>query len=98
MDSAVFKCESCGKPIIRRLQNGLWHFCFGRNPNNPAKLPVEMLIYGSVQMRCLRTSCNNIITLNYFPFQEGVFENRFWQERQAEIERNIPPEQRIASQ
>jgi len=59
-------CEKCGKKLIERLPNGMWHFLFGkRNTNGPS--PVEMYIHGSVRIKCIRRTCGHWNTLNYFP-------------------------------
>lgn len=61
-------CEKCGKRLIERMNNGLWHFIFGK----PAKdtegyVPVEMYIQGNIKIKCLRRTCGHWQTLNYFP-------------------------------
>ena len=61
-------CEKCGKRLIERTPNGLWHFCFGRDPNGMSGPPVDIWVHGSLKMKCLRRSCQHINTLNYFPF------------------------------
>lgn len=61
-------CEKCGKKLIERKKNGIWHFIFGKSVDNGANfVPVEMFIQGNIKMRCLRRSCNHWQTLNYFP-------------------------------
>jgi hypothetical protein len=69
-----FRCSICGKLLIERLPNGLWHFVFGKRPDEKGDFifPVEMMIHGSVRMRCLRRSCRvkhpeHWNTLNFFP-------------------------------
>jgi len=69
MEKKVFiVCEKCGKKLIERLPNGLWHFCFGRNPDSPEDPIVQMTIHGDIQIKCLRKKCRHLNTLNYFPF------------------------------
>jgi len=51
-------CEKCGKKLIERLPNGLWKFAFGQMTGQ-SRSPVEMLIHGSIKMRCLRRSCRS---------------------------------------
>jgi hypothetical protein len=68
----IIRCDKCGKKIIERLPNGLWRFVFGKNAENFKMPPVEMLIHGSLQMRCLRRSCRKDApdhwnVLNFFP-------------------------------
>jgi hypothetical protein len=57
-------CEKCGKKLIERLPNGLFKFVFG-GKNQPA--PVEILIYGSIKIRCLRRSCRQWNNINLLP-------------------------------
>lgn len=75
------RCSLCGKELLVRQPNGLWRFRFGRNKDF---VPVEMIIYGSVKMKCMRRSCRrenprhwNIF--NIFPhqndFQQSVNES-----------------------
>jgi|GEM_PF-2111673 len=67
-----FVCEKCGKRIIRRRENGIWYFTFGQPMTDAGNLvghpPVEMLIYGSIRMRCLSKNCRHWNTLNFYPF------------------------------
>lgn len=60
-------CEKCGKRLIARLTNGLFHFMFGKNVPGSEGSPVELFIHGSVKIRCLRRSCRHMNTLTYFP-------------------------------
>lgn len=57
-------CEKCGKKLIERLPNGLFKFVFGGKQNPP---PVELFIYGSIKMRCLRRSCGHWNTVSFLP-------------------------------
>ena len=69
MDKMSFiLCEKCGKKLIERQSNGLYHFVFGRNPSEPGNPPVDILIHGNLKIKCLRRNCNHINTLNFFPF------------------------------
>ena len=81
MIKKFYKCEKCGKNLIERLSSGLWKFCFGRQKNmevissDVAVIPVvEMVIKGSVRMKCIRRDCGHYTILPYFPnskdFQE----------------------------
>jgi len=67
-----FKCEKCGKRIIQRKENGVWYFAFGRQKDEDGNLteicPVEIYIYGSMKIKCLRKECAHWNTLNFFPF------------------------------
>jgi hypothetical protein len=69
-----YVCEKCGKKLIERMPNGLWRFAFGRQklesdlPENVELKPVvDMLIKGSVKMKCLRRECGHYSILPYFP-------------------------------
>jgi hypothetical protein len=75
------RCEKCGKKLIERLPNGVWRFVFGRNSHGENRPPVEMLVHGSLKMRCLRRSCrtenpNHWNILNYFPNIQMFKNNR----------------------
>jgi len=59
-------CEKCKKRLIERLPNGLWRFRFGKRPGKENAI-VEMLIHGSLKIRCFRDYCGHINTLNYLP-------------------------------
>ena len=61
-------CERCGKKLIERKKNGIWHFIFGK-PVGDGNLfiPVEMYIQGNVKIKCLRRTCGHWQVLNYFP-------------------------------
>ena len=61
-------CEKCGKRLIERKKNGIFHFIFGK-PNKDGNLfiPVDIYIQGNVKIKCLRRSCGHWQTLNYFP-------------------------------
>lgn len=60
-------CPKCGKKLIERKKNGLWHFIFGKSTDGGNYVPVEMFIQGNLRIKCLRRSCGHWITLNYFP-------------------------------
>lgn len=70
-------CSLCGKILIERRPNGLWHFVFGKgfsdNKNN-IFIPVEIYIQGNLKMRCLRRSCRkqNPDHWNVFNFWPGT--------------------------
>jgi hypothetical protein len=67
MSKKFIFCERCNKKMIERLPNGVLKFVFGRNPDSEGPAPVEIHIYGSVQMKCLRRTCKHINTINLFP-------------------------------
>ncbi len=60
-------CEKCGKRLIERMDNGLWHFVFGKSPDGQNFVPVDMYIHGNVKIKCLRRSCGHWNVLNFFP-------------------------------
>ena len=68
MERNFILCEKCGKKLIERQPNGLYHFVFGRNLSDPGNPPVDLLIHGNLKIKCLRRTCGHINVLNYFPF------------------------------
>lgn len=80
MGKNFYKCERCGKKLIERLDNGLWKFAFGRQrteiegeeyiDTNEFCPVVEMLIKGSIKMKCIRRECGHYTILPYFPNSE----------------------------
>lgn len=58
-------CEKCGKRLIERTKGGLWHFKFGRSKGDD--FVVDMKIYGSLKLTCLRKSCRHENVLNFLP-------------------------------
>ena len=87
MGKQFYKCEKCGKKLIERLPSGLWKFAFGRQriemdeegkvlSNHKPEPVVEMLVKGSIKMKCIRRECGHHTLLPYFPnskdFQEEV--------------------------
>jgi len=67
-DKAFITCEKCGKKLIERCPNGLWHFCFGKRADDPENKPVvDIFIHGNLQIKCLRRTCGHVNTLQYFP-------------------------------
>lgn len=71
-------CEKCGKRLIERKDNGIWHFAFGKfrdkEGNLTGRTPVDIYIYGSLKIRCLRRTCGHWNILNHFPFQASSSE------------------------
>jgi len=53
--------------MIERLPNGCWKFVFGSDKENPGDPPVEMIIFGSLKMKCLRRSCGKFNTFYFWP-------------------------------
>jgi ribosomal protein L37AE/L43A len=77
-------CSKCGKKLIERKKNGIWHFIFGKpGENGNAFIPVEMYIQGNVKIKCLRRTCGHWEILNYFPsvFQSEESESQTVQEK-----------------
>jgi len=64
-------CSKCGKKLIKRLPNGLWHFAFGRKRGKGGTLsdrvPVELWVHGSIKIKCPSDGCGQINVLTYFP-------------------------------
>lgn len=67
-------CEKCGKRLIERQQNGIWHFVFGKQRDGDGNLsrraPVDIYIYGSLKLTCFRRDCGHVNVLNHLPFRE----------------------------
>lgn len=64
--SSIIYCEKCGKKLLERKPNGIWHFKFGRKPGKTEPV-VDILIYGSLKFKCTRDSCRFVNVLNFFP-------------------------------
>ena len=62
-----YYCRVCGKKMIERMPNGLWKFVFGSDREQMREPPVEIMIYGSVKMRCIRKTCRKWNTFHFFP-------------------------------
>lgn len=73
-DRFFLHCTKCGKRLIERQANGLFHFVFGKKKDLDGKLaefcPVDLYIHGSLKMRCLARGCGHLNTFNYFPNPE----------------------------
>ncbi len=70
------RCGKCGKHIIVKRADGTWHFIYGKSTYDLAHKtghsPVEMVIFGSLKMKCLDRKCrtnnpDHWNVLNYFP-------------------------------
>jgi len=57
--TSTYVCTLCGKKLIERKRSGIWHFAFGRDSDHPERTPVEMKIFGSLKMRCIRRTCRD---------------------------------------
>lgn len=64
--SSFVCCEKCGKRLLERRSNGLWHFKFGKSLKDSEPI-VDILIYGSLSFKCTRRSCRHVNILNFFP-------------------------------
>jgi hypothetical protein len=60
-------CEKCGKRLIERKPNGIFHFIFGKPGENNSTAPVDMYIQGNMKIKCLRRTCNHWQVLSYLP-------------------------------
>ena len=69
MEKYFVLCSKCKKRLIQRDENGLFYFAFGKDVNSKTP-PVEMQIYGSIKMKCLRRSCGHWNVINFFPNKE----------------------------
>lgn len=63
-------CEKCGKKLIERFPNGIWKLRFGKRGEKSEPV-VDLEIFGSLKMKCLRRSCDHVNILNFFPFVEN---------------------------
>lgn len=59
-------CELCGKNLIERLPNGIFRFMFGKDPTG-GRVPVDIYIYGSIKMKCIKGTCEHWNTIHFFP-------------------------------
>ena len=57
-------CEICGKRLIEKRQN-IWYFSFGKSVLKPSA-PVEIYIFGTIKIKCLRKNCNHWNVFNCF--------------------------------
>lgn len=60
-----FHCEKCGKRLIRRMANGVFVFKFGRNSRDEDVVNIQ--IFGSVRIQCIRDRCRHINEISFFP-------------------------------
>ena len=52
-------CEKCNKKLIKKTKEGAFHFLFGKRYGGTP--PVDMKIYGSIEMKCMKCDhVNNI--------------------------------------
>ena len=63
-------CEKCGKKLMKRRENGVFIFRFGRNKDKSDVL-VDIEILGSVKIKCFREEkgkeCGHVNVLSFFP-------------------------------
>ena len=66
-------CERCGKKLIERMPNGVFHFIFGKPGEGRTEAPVDLYIQGNIKIRCIRRTCGHWQILSYLPnlFQSG---------------------------
>lgn len=69
MDKKFLLCGVCNKKLIQRDGNGIFHFAFGKDAAG-GDPPVEMMIYGSIKMKCIKKTCRAWNIFNFFPFKE----------------------------
>jgi len=69
------KCEKCGKNLIVQIGDGMYHLRFGRIKDKQGKVilepktkdpkpSLEMVIHGSVSIRCFAKDCDHWTVLN----------------------------------
>lgn len=72
-------CRKCGKKLIEKVPNGTWKFMFGKKMTETGVgvgiTPVEMIIFGSLKMRCIDRECRKNFPehwtiLNYLPDED----------------------------
>ena len=51
-------CKRCKKKLIRMLPDGRLEFKFGRTVEG--KLPVKIIMEGTVKLTCLRADCEEV--------------------------------------
>jgi hypothetical protein len=77
MSEKYVNCPHCGRRLIGRLSNGVWHFVFGKAISEHSNfVPVELFINGSLQIRCFRRDCGKMVTLNYFPNTDTIDQSK----------------------
>jgi hypothetical protein len=67
-----YHCEKCRKRLIKRLNNGLFHFAFGniKQPDGSLMFQeprVEMFIVGDIKIRCFGKGCDHWNVFTFFP-------------------------------
>lgn len=67
-------CEICGKRLLKRTKDGMWHFKFGRFKDDSGQFigetPVELKIAGQVLMKCLVRNCGHQNMITNLPFDQ----------------------------
>lgn len=56
-------CDSCGKRLVEKTADGKLIFKFGKS-NDVDYVPVEIEIFGTMKIKCLRKRCNHITVIN----------------------------------
>ena len=83
MSKHLLKCSKCGKKLIERQPNGLFHFQFGSyykdkkkedgtrepalNENGDIVPVVDIMIHGSIKIKCFKQGCQHINTFTFLP-------------------------------
>jgi hypothetical protein len=74
MANILISCKFCGKKLMERQEDGLWHFVFGRikdrNGQFTGDAPVDMFIHGNIKIKCIRRTCRKENILNFWPFSQ----------------------------
>ena len=70
MEKTFVHCEKCGKRLIARMPDGSGEFLFGRQEGY-GKSPVEIKLWGMIEISCLNRTCNHKQKMAFFPTQSG---------------------------
>lgn len=62
-------CAQCGKRLLKRKPNGVFHLKFGKNNQNEAV--IDLKIFGTIQIKCFREQCQYVNTFTLFPTPSG---------------------------
>ena len=71
-DKCFLYCVKCHKKLLVRLPNGLFHLAYGniRLPDGTlveGKPKIDLLIFGSVRIKCYSKVCEAWNVFNFFP-------------------------------
>lgn len=75
MEEKFIMCPHCGRKLLARQANGIWHFVFGK-PRRGGFVPVEIFVHGSMKIKCFRRDCGKFVVLNYFPTTDTIEQSK----------------------